>query len=161
MTIGVETKSPEHTRELAAAIAAVLRGGDTILLAGDLGAGKTTFTQGLGRALGVEDQITSPTFTIMHQYPAASCTLVHVDVYRVGHLQEIIDLGLEELLDEGAIALVEWGDVAAPALPQDFLEVRIAFGADDDDRRIALRTVGHRWAPRQDALARAVEAWSA
>lgn len=161
MTIEVDTKSPDDTRDVAAAIATVIRPGDTLLLAGDLGAGKTTFTQGLGRALGVTEQITSPTFTIMHSYEGDRLTLVHVDVYRVGHLQEIVELGLEEMLDEGAIAVIEWGDIAAPTLPQDFLDVRIGFGGGDDDRRLTLRPTGPHWMLRRDALARALEQWSA
>ena len=156
----VVTKSADHTRELAAALAPLLEPRDTILLAGDLGAGKTTFTQGLGRALGVEQPITSPTFTLMHQYPTATVPLVHADVYRVGRLHEIVDLGLGEMIDDGAIAVIEWGDLAAPTLPPDFLELRIGFGAGDDERTITLRPVGLRWAARLDAVERALEAWS-
>jgi tRNA threonylcarbamoyladenosine biosynthesis protein TsaE len=161
VTIVIETKSSDDTADVGAALAPLLRAGDTILLAGDLGAGKTTFTQGLGRALGVTEQITSPTFTLMRGYKGAALTLVHVDVYRVGHLQEIVDLGIEELLDDGAVAVIEWGDIAAPTLPQDFLEVAIGFGDGDDERRLTLRTVGRRWAERNDELARVVDRWAA
>ena len=88
MTILAATKSPDDTRELAAAVAAVARPRDTVLLAGDLGAGKTTFTQGFGRALGIEGPITSPTFTLVRHYTEATIPLLHADVYRVERLQE-------------------------------------------------------------------------
>ena len=153
------TKSSDDTKELAASIAGLVRPGDTLLLAGDLGAGKTTFTQGFGRALGAEGPITSPTFTLLRHYTEASPPLLHADVYRVDFLQEIVDLGLSELLDEGAVAVIEWGDVAAPVLPPDFLEIRIEF-TDDDGRSFRLRPVGARWAARAGALGRALERWT-
>jgi tRNA threonylcarbamoyladenosine biosynthesis protein TsaE len=157
----LRTKSVEDTRELAAAVAALVTPGDTLVMAGDLGAGKTAFTQGLGRALGVEQPITSPTFTLMHTYPAGSFPLVHVDVYRIQRLHEVLDLGRAELLDVGAAAIIEWGDLAAPALAPDYLEVRIEFGAGEDERRFAVRPVGARWMTRAAALERAVGRWAA
>jgi len=159
VNIRLETKSPDDTRELAAAIAPLVQAGDTLLLAGDLGAGKTAFTQGLGRALGVAQHITSPTFVLMHSYEGTAFPLLHVDVYRVDRLQEVVDLGLEELIDDGAAAVIEWGDRAAPALPPDYLEVRIEFGQGDDDRVFTVRPVGGRWAARAAALERAVSRW--
>jgi len=160
------TKSPDDTRELAAAIASVVRTGDVILLAGDLGAGKTTFTQGFGRALGVTEPITSPTFTLMNHYPARDdLTVLHADVYRLDHLQEIVDLGLTELVDEQAVALVEWGDVAEAVLPKDFLEIRIGYAASDadtdDTRTFHLRPVGQSWMARGRALDEAIARWKA
>jgi tRNA threonylcarbamoyladenosine biosynthesis protein TsaE len=159
MSLVLATKSADDTREIGVAVAALAKGGDTVLLAGDLGAGKTTFTQGFGRGLGVEDRVTSPTFTLVHQYRGGRVPLVHVDIYRIEQLQEVVDLALAELLDDGAAVLIEWGDVAAPVLPADFLEVRIEFGEGDDDRRFLLRTVGPRWSPRVSALGRACDAW--
>lgn len=162
--IGARTKSPEDTRELAAAIAAVVTPGDVLLLAGDLGAGKTTFTQGFGRALGVTTPITSPTFTLLHEYDATHLKVLHADVYRLDRLQEVVDLGLTELVDgdDDAVALVEWGDVAEPALPKDFLEIRIAYpegDAEDDLRTFNLRAVGPSWVARLPALQRGLERW--
>jgi len=100
------TKSADDTRALAAELAAVARPGDLLLLAGDLGAGKTTFVQGFGKALRVEDAITSPTFVIVHTYQGAF-PIVHVDAYRLEHLQELLDLGLGELLDHEGVTLIE------------------------------------------------------
>ena len=131
------TKSADDTRDMAAQLAGVARPGDVVLLAGDLGAGKTTFTQGFGRGLAVPEQITSPTFTLVHTYEGR-LKLVHVDVYRLELLQEVIDLGLPELIDEGGVALIEWGEAAAPALPADFLRVRIDYGGADDERRLLI-----------------------
>ena len=156
--IGARTKSAEDTRDLARAVAPLALGGDVILLAGDVGTGKTTFTQGFGDALGVREQITSPSFILMRGYEGR-LPLVHVDVYRLEHLQEVLDLGLMEQLDDGAVALIEWGDVVAPALPANFLEVRFEYGAGDDDRHVRFRAVGPRWSARVSALTAAVERW--
>jgi tRNA threonylcarbamoyladenosine biosynthesis protein TsaE len=156
--IAVVTKSPEDTREMAAALAPLAKAGDLVLLGGDLGAGKTTFVQGFGRALGVDEPITSPTFVLMRNYPGR-LKLFHVDVYRLDHLQEVVDLGISELIDTEGVALVEWGDVAEPALPADFLDVRIEYGDGDDERRFRLRPVGSSWSARQAALRRAVTPW--
>ena len=152
----VMTKSAEDTRELAAQIALAVQPGDVILLSGELGAGKTTFTQGFGRALGVDSPITSPTFTLVQIYPGR-LQIVHVDVYRLEHLQEVIDLGLPEMLDDGAVALIEWGEAAAPVLPSEFLRIRIEFGPGDDDRIFTVEPVGRAWQGRQLAL----EKWAA
>jgi tRNA threonylcarbamoyladenosine biosynthesis protein TsaE len=126
----------EGTRALAGAVASLCVPGDIVLLAGDLGAGKTAFAQGFGAALGVDEPITSPTFALLRQYPCdhgAIRTLLHADVYRLDHLQEIVDLGLGELVEDGAVAVVEWGDVAEPVLGSGSLTVHIVadpVGAD-------------------------------
>lgn len=161
--IHAHTKAAEDTKELAAALAALAKPGDVILLAGDLGSGKTTFAQGFGAGLGVQEPIVSPTFTLVRSYQGTSLTLVHCDVYRLDHLQEVIDLGLSELLDDGGVALIEWGDMAAPTLPADFLEVRLEYGESpdsDDERRMQLRIVGPTWAPRKAAVASALGRWA-
>jgi tRNA threonylcarbamoyladenosine biosynthesis protein TsaE len=152
------TKSADDTRELGAAIAAIVTRGDVVLLAGDLGAGKTTLTQGFARGLGVIERVTSPTFVLMRPYDGL-LPLVHVDAYRLEHLQEVIDLGLPELLDDGAIAVIEWGDVVAPALPPDFLELRLEYRDAEDERDVRLRFAGPRWAARRTALRAAVDRW--
>ena len=114
-SLAVRTLSPDATRELAARLARVARRGDVIVLQGPLGAGKTTFAQGFARGLGVEGPVTSPTFTLVRQYPCALGQLVHADVYRLDHLAEVADLGLADLVEDG-VALVEWGDVARAVL---------------------------------------------
>ena len=156
--ITAATKSADDTREMAAQLAALARPSDVVLLSGDLGSGKTTFAQGFGRGLGVVEPIVSPTFTLVRSYDGR-LPLVHCDVYRLDHLQEVIDLDLPELLDEGGVALVEWGDVIASAVPPDFLEVRVEFGESDDERRFALRVVGPSWSSRLAPVRAAVSRW--
>ncbi len=152
------TKSADDTRELGAVLAPLAVAGDVILLSGDLGAGKTTFAQGFGRGLGVQGDIVSPTFTLMRSYQGR-LQLIHCDVYRLDHLQEVIDLGLPEMVDEAAVALVEWGDVAAPGLPADHLETRIELTGSEDERWFELRPFGSSWLARTDQLRATVERW--
>ena len=153
------TSSPAETQEVAAAIASVVQAGDVILLSGDLGAGKTTFTQGFARALGVTDPVTSPTFTLLNEY-RGRLRVLHADVYRLESLQEVIDLGIGELVEEESVALVEWGEAAAPALPG-HLTVTIEHGENDDDRSMTILPSGSAWAARVDELESALRPWSA
>jgi tRNA threonylcarbamoyladenosine biosynthesis protein TsaE len=155
----LRSKSVDETREVASALAELARPGDLLLLAGELGAGKTAFAQGFGRGLGIEARITSPTFTLANEHRGGRLMLHHLDVYRLDQISEMHDIGLPELLDEGGVTLIEWGDAIAPALPADFLEVRLTFGDDDDDRTIELHVVGPTWSARTRALQRAVEPW--
>lgn len=159
MNLAATTASVEQTRDLGAAIASLARPGDVVVLAGDLGAGKTAFVQGFGRGLGVDERITSPTFTLVHVYEGR-LPVHHLDVYRLGQLSEALDLGLPEMLDEGGVVLIEWGDAILPVLPHDYLEVRITFGAGDDDRSLAFRPVGPAWTPRRDGLAAVLSPWT-
>ncbi len=152
------TKSAEDTRGLGEALSRLVKPGDIVLLSGDLGAGKTTLAQGFARGLGVTDQIVSPTFVLVRLY-RGRLPLIHADAYRMDNLDEVTDFDLPELLDEGGVALVEWGDVIAPTLPADYLDVAIELGEADDDRRFTIRTVGPRWAPRAAAVGAAMERW--
>ena len=121
------------------------------MLVGDLGAGKTAFSKAYGAALGIEEPMTSPTFTLARQYEGR-LTLHHLDVYRLEQMAEVLDLDLPDLLDSGGVVLIEWGDAILPMLPADFLEIRFTFGDGDDDRGIELRPVGDRWCARVDDL---------
>jgi tRNA threonylcarbamoyladenosine biosynthesis protein TsaE len=158
--ITANTSNVDATRDLGAALAELSRPGDLVLLVGDLGAGKTALAQGFGRGLGIAGPITSPTFTLARQYDGGRLLLHHIDVYRLEQMEEIFDVGLPELLDEGAVTLIEWGDAIAPSLPSDYLEVRLAFGADDDDRRIELNAVGVPWSARERAVGQALAPWA-
>jgi tRNA threonylcarbamoyladenosine biosynthesis protein TsaE len=156
--ISAATSSVTQTRDLAAAVAELARPGDLILLVGDLGAGKTAFVQGFGAALGVRETITSPTFTLARQY-AGRLELNHLDVYRLEQIEEVLDLGLPELLDGPSVTLIEWGDSILPALPADYLEVQLTYGDSDDERTVQLRAVGTRWGARSRALSAALGPW--
>lgn len=158
--IEARTKSVDDTRALAAELAPLTRPGDLILLAGGLGAGKTAFVQGFARGLGVEETVTSPTFVLVRSYQGR-LPMVHLDVYRLDRVQELVDLGIAEILDEDGVTLIEWGDVVRPALPGDFLEVRLEPGAADDERIVLLRAVGPTWPSRLRAVQDAVEPWTA
>ena len=152
------TSSASETRALAGALAALAVPGDLLLLTGDLAAGKTTFTQGFGAALGVTEPITSPTFTLHHRYEGR-VVLNHLDVYRIDQLDEVADLALDELVDGDAVTVIEWGDVILPELPPDHLEVHLTLGEGDDDRLVELTVTGPRWAPRRRVLEEALAPW--
>lgn len=147
----VSTAGAEQTRRLGAALAELARPGDVFLLLGDLGTGKTVLAQGLGAGLGVHDVITSPTFALVQSYEGR-LGLHHLDVYRLEQVNEALDLGLAELLDDDAVVVVEWGDRIAPVLPQDYLEVRLGYGAGITDRTVELVPIGSRWSARRRAL---------
>ncbi len=154
------TASPDATRDLAARLAGAARRGDVIVLQGPLGAGKTTFAQGFARGVGVDGPVTSPTFTLVRQYPSSLGQLVHVDVYRLDRLAEVADLGLADLVEDG-VALVEWGDVARPALGPVTWTVAISVpdeGSTRDDRRDEVRdlTVQGDDETRRDEVAEAL-----
>lgn len=145
-SIHICTPSAGATKRVAAAVAGFAKGGDLILLVGDLGAGKTVFAQGFASGLGIEDRVTSPTFALVQSYEG-DMVMHHLDVYRLAHSSEVADLGLSELLDEDAVTLIEWGDMIVSALPNDFLEVNllaVESGAltPDSTARVATDPVG-------------------
>ena len=147
----------EDTAVVARAVADVTAGGDLLVLTGDLGAGKTAFTKAYAAALGVEDPVTSPTFTLANRYEGR-CTVHHLDAYRIADLEEVRDLGLDELIEPGAVTVVEWGDRIGTALPGDRLEIDLTLppGTAGDERSIELTPVGASWASRLDDLAAAL-----
>lgn len=154
--------SAEETKAVAAALASVARPRDLILLAGEMGSGKTAFAQGFAAALGVLDTVTSPTFTLVHTYEGRY-RVHHADVYRLERMGEVADLGLGELVDdEHAIVLVEWGDVVASGLGSDLMTVRLESVPSDPDQRIITVTgSGPRWALRWPAVQSALVKWVA
>jgi tRNA threonylcarbamoyladenosine biosynthesis protein TsaE len=144
---------------LAGRLAHLCRAGDVVLLVGDLGAGKTVFAQGFAAALGVPGPVTSPTFALVRHYRCGAGSpvgsLIHADVYRTGSVDEIADLALAELVEEDAVALVEWGDMAAPALGESALEVTLAVPdalGSPERRTVSLVGRGH-WVKRGSEVA--------
>ena len=159
MVLRARTDGADATRALAGALAELVEPGDVLLLAGELGAGKTAFTQGLGAGLGIDEQITSPTFTLARHYEGR-LALHHVDVYRLERFSEMQDIGVAELLDTGGVLVIEWGDAIATAMPADYLEIRLTYGDGDDDRELELHCVGGRWSARERSLSEVLEKWS-
>jgi tRNA threonylcarbamoyladenosine biosynthesis protein TsaE len=153
------TTGADETEAVGAAVGSQLRVGDLVVLTGDLGAGKTTFAKGLARALGVTQPVTSPTFTIVQEYDGRM-PLAHVDVYRLERIQELHDLGFEELL-EGRVTVVEWGEAIAQILPRDRIDVRIAMDDDDDRRVLDIVASGPAWTDRRAALDTALAGFGA
>ncbi len=145
----------EETRRAGEELAALLEPGDVVVLSGPLGAGKTTFTQGVARGLGVVEPVTSPTFTLVREHRCHNErgveTLHHADVYRVSSLDEVADLALGELVEEGGVALVEWGELAAPVFGPRVLVVELA--RDEAEGR-TVRVHGELADQREAALAR-------
>jgi tRNA threonylcarbamoyladenosine biosynthesis protein TsaE len=149
-SVRLSVDSPERMQELGRSLAKLLRPGDLVMLTGELGAGKTTLTRGLGEGLGVRGAVTSPTFVIARVHPSLTGgpALVHVDAYRLGGgLDEMEDLDLDVSLPE-SVVVVEWGDGKVEDLSEDRLHVVIdrVVGDTDDDRRV-VTLVGHgaRW----------------
>jgi tRNA threonylcarbamoyladenosine biosynthesis protein TsaE len=128
----------EDTVAAGEAFAAVLKSGDIVLLSGTLGAGKTTFVKGVAKGLGVSERVTSPTFTMVREHACWNelgiMTLHHSDVYRVESLDEVLDLALGELVEDSAVALVEWGELAASVFGRDVMTIE--FAVSDDEGRL-------------------------
>lgn len=155
------TASAAETQALAEALAGVCAPGDLLVLAGEMGAGKTAFAQGFARGLGISERVTSPTFTIVREYAGGRLALHHLDVYRLGELREVLELGVGEMLDEDAVMLVEWGDAVLPALGDRYLEVRLSFGDGDDERLLELAARGGPWQARHRLLGDTLAPWLA
>jgi tRNA threonylcarbamoyladenosine biosynthesis protein TsaE len=159
-TLELVTSSPDDTRAVGDALAPLLAGGEVISLTGDLGAGKTTFVQGAAKGLGVTDHVVSPTFTLVREYTGV-LPVYHFDVYRLDHLQEVLDLGFEETLDLGGVVFIEWGDAIEAILPEAFMQVEMRIGETESQRRLELWARGSSWAERWDKVGDAVGRWKA
>lgn len=152
------TRGVDETRAAGAALAGVLAAGDLVVLAGELGSGKTAFAQGVGRGLDVSAPVVSPSFVIVREYEGR-VPLVHVDVYRLERFQELFDLGFEEVLGPDRVTVVEWGDRVTPVLPADRLEVRLGFGDDPGHRVLDVEARGNGWARRRVEVEAALDRW--
>jgi len=158
MRLDLTAGAPEDTMAVGEAVASLLREGDAIALTGELGAGKTTFVRGAARALGFDGAVASPTFTLVREYQGG-VRIYHVDVYRLERVQDVLDLGLDEMVAEGGVLLVEWGDAVEGLLPDDHLLAEITLVGDGDARRIVVTGMGPSWATRWERLERLTEPW--
>jgi len=130
------THSPEETEALGQALGQTLKGGEIVAYTGDLGAGKTAFTRGLARGLGITMQVTSPTYTLVNEYTGGRLELFHFDMYRLGSSEELFDIGWDDYLLRGGVCAVEWSENVADAL-EDAIWVRIS-RLDDETRQIEI-----------------------
>ncbi len=135
------THSRAETEALGARLANALDGGQVVAFTGDLGAGKTAFVSGMARSLGVEERVTSPTFTIVNEYEGGRLPLFHFDMYRLGSADELFHIGWEDYLARGGICAVEWSENVAEAIEDDAIRVSIVRGDGDDDRIITIEGV--------------------
>ena len=127
-------KNEEDTAALGASIAEGLKPGAVIALTGDLGAGKTTLTKAVARALGVTETLTSPTFTIVQEYESGRMPVYHFDVYRVHGEDDLFELGFDDYLHGRGVCLIEWADLIEDLLPNDAMRIRLEYGAHEDER---------------------------
>ena len=127
-------KNEEDTAALGASIAEGLKPGAVIALTGDLGAGKTTLTKAVARALGVTETLTSPTFTIVQEYESGRMPVYHFDVYRVHGEDDLFELGFDDYLHGSGVCLIEWADLIEDLLPNDAMRIRLEYGAHEDER---------------------------
>lgn len=144
----IEARCPTQadTQALAARLAPAVRPGDVIVLAGGLGSGKTCFTGGLAAGLGVEEQVLSPSFVLVRQYHSGFLPVFHVDVYRLGSLNEFDDLDVFELAADGVL-VIEWGDAVESAVRRDHL--RVEFGVEEDESRLIRLVPFGDWSERK------------
>lgn len=148
--INIETHSFEETVEFGKKIGAVLRSGDIISLTGDLGTGKTAFTNGIAKSLGITSYITSPTFTIVNEYEGR-LPLYHFDVYRISDPEEMFDIGFEEYINSEGITIIEWGEQIKEILPKEIITVNIKKNLDKglDVREIYIDFIGEKYSEYQ------------
>ncbi|MGO1580279.1 MAG: tRNA (adenosine(37)-N6)-threonylcarbamoyltransferase complex ATPase subunit type 1 TsaE [Peptoniphilaceae bacterium] len=139
----IELDNLEKTEEFGENLGSLLRPSDVVCLNGDLGAGKTTLTKSIGKGMGIEDYITSPTFTIINEY-YSKLNLYHFDTYRLENIDDIEYLGFDEYFYGDGVCIIEWADKIRNFLPEEYLELNIS-KLDENKRRIEIIAVGDRW----------------
>lgn len=136
------SNSVAETEAIGAALARRLSPGAVVAFTGDLGAGKTAFVRGMARGLGVEERVTSPTFTIVNEYEGGALPLFHFDMYRLGSADELFDIGWEDYLGRGGVCAVEWSENIEEALEPGAVRVDIRRGVSDTQRVITIEGQG-------------------
>ncbi len=158
MRLELTAETPIDTMAVGEAVASLLRQGDVVALTGELGAGKTTFVRGAARSLGFDGAVASPTFTLVREYQGR-LRIYHVDVYRLERVQDVLDLGLDEMVSEGGVLLVEWGDAVEGLLPDDHLLVEFTVPGETETRHLTITGAGPSWAARWEQLEGLTEPW--
>jgi tRNA threonylcarbamoyladenosine biosynthesis protein TsaE len=161
MELHLRAPAPDDTRAIGAALAPLFRPRDAVILTGELGAGKTTFVQGVARGLQIEEPVVSPTFVLIKEY-SGRLEMAHVDVYRLDRVQDVVDLGLDELGDGEDLLLVEWGDAVQGLLPPERLRVELTTedgAGEDETRRLLVAGAGPSWTVRWEQVEHAVAPW--
>ena len=163
--IRLTAHSTDDTRDIATTIAMLVRAGDMIVLIGEMGSGKTTFSQHFAHTLGVTEPVTSPTFNLLHNYVGGRLQLHHADLYRLERTGELDDLGLTELQEAGGVMLVEWGDVVGEALGTGLIvKLAVPDNADTESsvtvRQIEIDWRGMQWETRWDKLRSSLDTWA-
>ena len=151
MDYKITTYSEEETIELAQNFESEKFPNMVICLKGDLGSGKTVFTKGFAQALGINEEITSPTFNIIKEYTSGELPLYHMDVYRLDG--KVDDLGIEEYFTKEGVTIIEWADMIEDYLPEDRLDIKIKHSQEDEDKRIITITP---YGPQYEELCEAV-----
>ena len=141
--LNLVTESPEETQRLGTRLGKLAQLGDVFLLVGGLGTGKTCLTQGIAWGLGIKGYATSPSFVVINQYQGR-LPLYHIDLYRLDHIEEVIELGLDDYLYGRGVCVVEWAEKALDVLPEERLLVEISF-LSDTSRNITLKPIGQRY----------------
>lgn len=135
------TRTPAETEEVGRGLGAMLRPGDVVALVGELGSGKTQLVSGICAALGALGHVSSPTFTLIHEYPAKEVVVVHADMYRISSIREAIETGLLEYFTPPYVTLVEWADRVLDLLPPEHYLVELSHRGDPRERRISIRNL--------------------
>ena len=139
------SNSENETKEFAKNLASKLQKGDIIVLTGDLGSGKTKFTEGFLSYFGLENEISSPTFTIVNEYNSPEIKICHFDVYRLNDIDEFYAIGGEEYFEKG-ICIIEWGEIIESALPKDYIKISFSRNLEEENKRILnIETFGNKY----------------
>ncbi len=139
------SKSEDDTKQLAQKFASILKTGDVIVLSGDLGSGKTKFTEGFLTYYGLENEISSPTFTIVNEYKKDSINIYHFDVYRLEDSSEFYAIGGDEYFENG-ICIIEWGELIEDALPKDYIKIDFSRDSNNvDERTLNIQSIGQKY----------------
>lgn len=159
MKLKVTSQSPGNTNDMGKKFSEILGPGDVILLSGELGGGKTTFIGGIAFGLGIKEELTSPSFTIINEYPIGRKKFIHADLYRIDGVAEIEQLGISDYLyDRKNIVCIEWGDKLAEFLEKDFLLVDFKYDIDaEEKRKLAFSSSSGYWDSKLEKLKKILE----